>query len=489
MDYLDAQKELRHRIMLLLGYVLIAIAITFATLVLLYHAYGFGIGKDGSVIQNGLAFFSSQPAPANIYLNNDLKNVKTNTRLVLPAGLYDVKLTRDGYHPWQRKIELNGGRVQHYDYPFLFPATLSSRPIQAYATPPRIFSQSPDHRWLLVGNGDNRQNFQVYDLGNPTKAPLGLTLPDNLITPGNNEKWEVLEWANNNQHALIQHDFDGQTEFILIHRTDPTAARNLNKVLSVNPTKVSLLDKKFDRYYVYDTASATLQTASLEDGITPKLQHVLAYKSYGDDTILYATSQGAPSGKALVRILSGNQTYTLRTLSTSPSYALDLAKYDDVLYVAAGAAADNRVYIYNEPIEQLERQPNQGPTPQQVLRVEGVSYLSFSATSQLIAAQNAHRFAVYDFENKAGYNYVTNEPLDAPQAYATWMDGHRLLYVSQGKLLIFDYDYLNPHVLETASSTYQPAFAPDFEFVYSLAQAPSGQLELKATALLVKADQ
>jgi hypothetical protein len=133
MDYLDPKKEARHRVLLFVGYILIGVAILIGTLVLLYQAYGFGIGKNGTVIQNGLVFVSSQPNPANIYLNNKLNKSQTNTRLTLPSGIYQVRLARDGYRDWQRTIEVEGGDVQHFDYPFLIPSKLKKSP----TTPPR----------------------------------------------------------------------------------------------------------------------------------------------------------------------------------------------------------------------------------------------------------------------------------------------------------------------------------------------------------------
>ena len=75
MDYLDRKKTYRNNVILLVGYVLIMLAIVVSALVLLYEAYGFGLGKNGSVIQSGLVFFSSQPNPANIYVNGNSNRV------------------------------------------------------------------------------------------------------------------------------------------------------------------------------------------------------------------------------------------------------------------------------------------------------------------------------------------------------------------------------------------------------------------------------
>ncbi len=117
MDYLDPKKRSRHTIILMVGYVLVGVAIVIGTLVLLYQAYGFGLNKNGKVIQNGLFFFSSQPHPAQIYVNGALKSVKTNTRLSLPAGVYEVTLRRDGYRDWRRTIALEGGSVEQFRLP------------------------------------------------------------------------------------------------------------------------------------------------------------------------------------------------------------------------------------------------------------------------------------------------------------------------------------------------------------------------------------
>jgi hypothetical protein len=492
MDYLDPKKQLQHRIILLVGYVLLAIAITIAAIVLLYQAYGFGIGKNGTVIQNGLTFFSSQPNPANIYANNQLESVTTNTRLVLLAGIYHIKLTRNGYHDWQRTIELDGGSVEHFDYPFLFPTTLTTKKIQTYNTAPSLMTQSPDHRWLVIGHPDSLTDFDVYDLSSPAKPPVAISLPANLLTkPATGESWQFDEWADDNQHLLLQHNYDGRTEFILLDRANPDQSVNLNNNLSINPAKLTLKNKKYDQYYIYDVATQALQTDSLKaPTAVPVLQHVLAYQSYGNNTVLYVTDSGAPAGKVLVKLLAGNQTSTIRSLPAGTSYLVDLTEYGGVMYVAAGDTGGSKVYIFKDPAGQLAAQPNQAVVPAQVLHVAQPNYLSFSANAQFIVTENGNQFGVYDIENTKGYSYSTAQPLDTPQAHASWMDGDRLTYVSGGKLSVFDYDGTNQKSLMGASSSYLPAFAPDYKNVYVLVpSATAGQFELAQTSLLAPADR
>lgn len=491
MDFLDPAKDLRIKVLLYFGYILIGIAITISTIVLVYQAYGFGIDKQGEVIRNGLTFFSSHPNPADIYVNNKRQKVQTNTRLVLPSGIYQVKLTRDGYRDWQRTINLEEGAVQHYDYPFLFPNTLNQNRVEAYQGAPGLVMQSPDHRWLLVQQPGSLSDFEMYDIRSetPAQSSLAVSLPDNLLS-SNEGSLVLIEWADNNRHALLRHDFAGQSEYILLDRSAPQESLNLNKTLSINPANLTLDDRKHDKYYAYEAAPQRLSTISLNEPNLVEIQdNVLAYKSYSDDTMLYVTDEAAPAGRVLVRLQSGDTTSTIRSLSAGSSYVVDLTKYDDVMYVAAGAAADNRVYIYQDPVGQRAEFPDQAPTPEQVMRVDQVNYLSFSSSAQFIMAQNGNRFAVYDFENDTGYNYTTAEPLDTPQMHASWMDGNRLMYVSSGQLFVYDYDYQNKQTLTAAGSAYLPAFSPNYNFLYTLRPAENGQFELSQVPTLTPADQ
>ena len=474
MDFLDPQKQKRHKVRLLIGYALIAVALAIATTILLYEAYGFGIDKNGKVIQNGLVFLSTRPDAANIVLNDKMNKATTNTRLQLPAGQYHVKLQRDGYRTWEREITVVGGDVQHFDYPFLFPNQLSTGSVKQYATVPSLVSQSPDRHWAIVQNSSDFTAFESFDLTRPKVAAESLSIPKNVITATDGtQSWEEVEWSDDNRHLLLKHAYQKsgqpQSEYIMLDRGDATQSFNLTKSLGNTSGVVQLRDKAYDQYWVYEATTSTLNTATLKDPtLEPYQEHVLSFKPYGNDKLLYATDQASAPGKVAIKLRQGDASYPLREVAPSANYMIDMAQYDGDWYVVAGSSSENKVYIYKNPVSEVQDKKAAFPSPIRLLKIANPNYAAFSANTQYVMAEGGTSFGVYDVFNQHQYVYTVDAPLDAPQTHAWWMDGARLMYVSGGKRIVFDYDSTNRQTLDAALPQFKPMFDRDYKFAYSV---------------------
>lgn len=487
MDFLDPKKSRRDSIMLVAGYILVTIAVILGTIVLVYSAYGYGFGKNGSVIQNGFLYLSSTPSPANIYLNGSPHGT-TNARLLLQEGIYNAVLKRPGYYTWSRTIELNGGTVESFTYPFLIPTTLTSTTYKSYGAAIQLITQSPNRQLLVVLQPGSDSQFDVYNLASPSTPPTTFSLPIGLLTSTTNESWQVIGWADDNQHVLIEHISAGTPEYILLDVANPTQSLNLSQTLSsFSFNQISLINNKYNQYYLYNSQTDTLNEVSLSNPTTPisTLTNIDAFAGYSNSTVLYATSKNAPAGKEDIDIYNGSNTYKVTELPAGTTYLLDIAAYNGTVYVAAGATSTNRVYVYQDPVSQLQNNPGSLPVPSWVLFVNDPNYISFSDSAQFIMIENGQQFAVYDIEGNHGYHYTTNYPLDSPQQHVSWMDGDRLTYVSGGKLLIFDYDNNYPHLLSDASPSYSAFFSPNYKQVYTV----QDNGDLTKTLLTTIADQ
>ncbi len=488
MDFLDPKKRRQRDILNLVGYGLIAIALVFAVRILFYQASGYGIDTKGKVVQSGLVFVASSPSGAEVRVNGALNKAQTNARLSLVSGMYDIKMSRDGYHDWEQTVNVDGGQIVRLDYTTLFPKNLVTTTVKKYEGTIGLVTQSPDRRWLLVQQPGSDMIFDQYDLKNPKQAPTQLVVPADVAVSGTVNSWTLNEWSNDNQHVLLSHSHDGVSEFVLLDRTDMAQSVNLNTSFNINPTRVNLIDKKFDRYLVFDATAQTLKKVSIDNPEPqPYLTDVLEYQSYGTDTIVYASSKTTTDGKVGIVMLLGTKSYFLREVSGGTSYLVNLTKYDNSWYVAIGAKSENKVYVYKNPNIQLSSTLGQ-LTPISVLKTVAPSKLSFSSTTRFVMAENGSEFSVYDAEVNKTYHYDTKLPLDAPQAYANWMDGARLSYVSGGKLVVFDFNFTNVQPLIKVDPSRLPFFVPDYKTVYTVGPAANGAQSIDSTALRTPAD-
>jgi hypothetical protein len=506
MDFINPKKRQYHKLQLIIGYVLISIMILLMALILLYQARGYGFGKNGQIIQNGLIYVSSTPNPANITLNGVLNGATTNARLELPAGQYKLELSKTGYHPWIRIVDVDGGSVEYFEYPFLFPITVKTTVVQQFSTQPTLFTQTPDQHWLLVQDPTNQNNFFDYDLSNPSKVVSSVTtlsLPDGMVTipaSGSTQSWQVIGWSNDNQHVLLEHIYQGGQEYILFDRITPANSINLTKSLNLNSTtQLSLLDGKYDQYYLYDSAAATINSETLS-GLQPTLveSHVLAYSSSGSSTITYITSQNAPTNVVNVDVLQGGTNSVIRQLPANSTYLLNSAKYAGNWYIAAAATTDNEVYVYKNPMSDIASNPSEPLVPAYILKVTAPNYLSFSDNFQFIMAENGSAIAVYDSLTQKSYTYQLSYSIPATQ-HAYWINDDLLYTTANNVVSVFDYDGTNQQTLQPSLSGSMVMFDSAYKWAYALTTTPTLSTsfqpittlpyELTSTALRIPADQ
>jgi hypothetical protein len=480
MDFLDPKKKKAHRVRLFIGYGLMAIAIAIATTIIAFEAFGFGLDrKTGTVVQNGLLFIDAHPESARIVLNGEDKG-QTDARLVIPDGQYTVELSRDGYRTWKRTFQLVGSTIERLVYPFLFPNTFDSEDVALYSETPKFSTQSPDRKWVMVQKAGSLTSFDVYDLSQENVDGVELKLPDGLFTnfDKGNHALELAEWSTDNRHVLIKHAFDGGHEFIMIDREQPGASINVNKSINRTPTQITLRDKKFDELYIHTLPAGTLEIADTRSNVvTPVLNSVLAYKTYSTEEVLYVSSEGAEAGKTMVKIRAEDKIYDLRELpAADPNYLLDISKFDGKWFMVAGASLEKKAYVYKEPFDVLKRTVgNRIPIPETVLKTDNNGqFVAFSANVRFISLQGGNQFAVYDAEMDKLYRFNTKLVL-AEGEKARWMDGHRLMLNSEGRLKVFEFDGNYQQDLMALSGGHLPFFDRDYDRLFTLSPSTTVQ--------------
>lgn len=106
--------------------ILIGLFITIGSIIAILYATGYrfefkgnGTGNFKFIEGTGLLVATSKPDGARVYVNNDLTTATNNT-INLAPGEYDVRIEKDGYLPWSKKISINNSLVSEANA-LLFP--------------------------------------------------------------------------------------------------------------------------------------------------------------------------------------------------------------------------------------------------------------------------------------------------------------------------------------------------------------------------------
>ncbi len=475
MDFLDPKKKRAHTIRLFIGYALVAVALIIGTGIVALEVFGFDFNrKTGAVIQNGLVFIDAHPDVADIYINGT-NNGKTANRLVMPEGQYSIELKRSGYRTWKNQFELDGGTIKQFVYPFLFPEKLAVKPVKQYASSPDLVSESPDRHWLFVQQPGSLTSFDLIDLTTNTNSPVLFNLPANLLSSSSGaQSLNLVEWSNDNRHLIVRHDYNATSEYVEIDRETPEASQNLTKLYSKSGVQFSLRDKKFDQLYIYDPVSQLLSTSDLKNKvITPLINKVTNFTPFGSDMIVYTTTDGATADNQLVKVKSGDISFNLRMLPNSSLYLLDLAKFNNKIYIAVGGSTDGKIYIYKDPANQIKNLVDKLPAPISLLKLDNPKYMSFSTNSRFLSVQSGSQFALYDAEDDRPIHF-DNKLASLPTTKANWMDGHRLTVNKDNKIIVFDFDGNNLQSLSPIDDVHAPIFDRDYKAMFSIGPVLSG---------------
>jgi len=492
MEFPEPKDKRARTIRLFIGYFLIGVLIALATLVIVYSVQGYSYDSDKGIEQSGLVFIDAKPVSADIYIDGQQKT-KTDAKISLNEGRHQITLKHDKYRDWSKSFNLEGGSVLYFAYPELYPVNITVGVTQSFATPPVWLSQSLDRHWLVMQQMASSPVLTIFDLQNPTNDPTLSAIPAEQLINQNGQFGTItpVEWADDNIHLLLKQQLpNGTITYLVYDRTNPDQTINISSKVSMadNPS-VSLSNKKYDKYYVFDAASGELRTADIKNGLndTPILTGVVSFKSYADNLIVYTTYIGAKVNEANVLVLS-NKTdkYLLQSLPRDPNnqYLLDVAQYSNDWYYVAASKSDKKVLIYRNPLSRAKAGNVKAIVPQMNLILKNPQYVSFSDNARFIGMQSGQQFVVYDGEQNTVFKYMSPLPI-APTQAAKWMDGHRYSVVTDGKEQIFEFDGTNQQTLTTSLAGYTAYFDRDYRYVFTLIPQADGKVGFENGQLIL----
>jgi len=248
------------------------------------YANGYRLNNQNKLVANGLLVANSDPNGAQIIIDGKL-NSATNATIPLPPGSYDVKIKKDGYIDWEKKVEIQNGVVTEVDAN-IFPQAASLNPITfAGAINPTV---SSDNSKIVYGDSTGIWVVETINL------PIGFNSQPAKITdliPDISTTWQ---WSPDSRQVLVttktaNYLLDASKMTPLTQLTDVTATltktksdwqttkdKELSSLLSKLPQSLMVIfegkakDISFspDQTKILYTATAS---ASIPSGLIPPL--------------------------------------------------------------------------------------------------------------------------------------------------------------------------------------------------------------------------
>lgn len=461
-------KHKQARILRIVAYSVTLTLSVLTTVLLLYIALGYRFdGKSGHVVRSGLLLVDSRPESGAVYINDEIKDNATPGRFVLSAGSYNVKLVREGYRNWAKKVKVAASGVREVNYPLLLPTTLNATKLFD-TTSLDLVSQSQDRKTVLL-HTPGAANFERVALDPKSPQREILNMSDAFTKEaGAIGSLAVREWALDNKHVLLQHTLSGgRSELISFDVTKPENAINITALYGEN-TPVNVHYVGSDTARIYGTKDGALGIYKLdEERITPILDSIRVYKPYANDTVIFNRLNA--KAQAETGIWKDGTTTVIHSSAVSDGNPMvDYAKFDDHYYFVVAEPSANTVTVYRDPLQSpiLTKQ-----LPLTTLTFNNVQKIDFSGSAQFLLLQNGKNILVYDFDDLRQFAYTL--PFEvAPGTLPHWINAtHIEAQATDGMNYLMEYDGQNQQALVQSIIGRQLLFSDNYESLYRLSES------------------
>lgn len=206
-------------ILMVFFWIAVIAAFMLVAIILVFMAAGYRYNtKSGEVQRTGMIYLKSDPRTAQVYLNDELKSVKTPTRLLylIPQN-YQVKLTKTGYLDWEKNIIVKSEEVSSFDRIILF---LKDRERKLLQKDVSSYLLAPNKRYLTW---IDKSKKKIYFLDIKTNHQRPLYSSSNTL--------KLSAWSNNSLKILIKDHGKGD---VVLDTRNPSATNFVTKNTMMN---------------------------------------------------------------------------------------------------------------------------------------------------------------------------------------------------------------------------------------------------------------
>ena len=317
------------------------------------YIFNFEKGKI-EISVNGLLAATSDPDGAGIYINNHLTSATNNT-ISLSPGEYDVKIVKDGYLPWKKKIKIEK-EVVTTAYALLFAAAPKLENITDTGVGNPAIDPSRTKIAYTISSFDSPRKNGIYILDMSLRPILTLRSASSQIADDTIDRFSqaLLSWSPDSRELLAT--ISGETDLNTTYLLKTSFSENPeDRTETLEEIKISWENDK----------KALLQSQMF--GLAPKLKtlinedfKILAW-SPDETKILYVATQSASLPLIIKpRLIGSNSTPEERIISKGATYVYDIKEdrnykvLDSALSIKWFADSKHLIHVNDKKIDIME---------------------------------------------------------------------------------------------------------------------------------------
>lgn len=455
---MDLEKQKRNQIVrVVLTEILMVLAIIPIVIFLTLMAMGYRLGEDLSLEQSGLVQVNSLPNGATVKIDGENK-FRTDASRMLAGGEHTLEISKDGFDSWSKKIEVTPGFLLRVRYPRLFRLERKAESVLELGSL-RLFSAAPSRTRLLY-QAEDVTKLQLVNIRNDDIKINTIDLSGVLPLSETGESLGTIgkiKWSWNSDAALMELNYADGADWLLVDMRENVPSRNLSRDFGLAITDVQFAGDSIERLYVLENGN--LREVNLNNNGITKVLLANVEEFNAEQTVVGYIGKTAEKRTVGVYHNGADDGITIAELEPGLEAHVATSEYYGEKYLSY--TVGSKLMIYEG--ESFPADDSEVKRMRLVISADLEADLNgqiiVSRTGEVILTRNDSRVVAVDLETNKYSEY------DASAAIR-FIDDYLLYGVTDGELLVWDFDGLNKRSLARGVADFGAVIAANNKWLY-----------------------
>lgn len=407
------------------------LALTLSVL-LLFFAMGYRVNLKGEIERAGLLQVRSKPSGAYVMIDDALQSSRTPYSKTISSGEHVIKIDKKGYGIWERKINVEPGKVSWLNYVRLLPLEMSeerffeARNVTGYLVDSK-------HRTAVLYDAE-RQQFAVVDVRGGGVVRQSFYLKDILKKESYDGSVGLVELSANLERILVSYtDKAGSTEFLVVSLGDVNNAINLSTAFPDLELTWIAMNNQGDKLLVVDKKQNLREINVSGLTISSVLGAGIEKMEMHGDVALLVVEETVDDARGVWSFVLGDKgAVKIRDVQGEVDMAIYEYRGDKVVAVAD----ETGLSVHSGALAKFGQEHH---LTSRVGEEIAVGQLEFSYEGRFLLAQhkNGKQVYMYDFLD---WSVVVRHDFDTVVEDLMFADEYLLAGSVNGRVLIMDFD-------------------------------------------------